>query len=364
MQIAGKWKGPGRGYIENVSAADLSKEREMLGNLISMIKSGYSPMGCVVTYSNVFGYNKYLGKDWICDPYNIALYVNEYLCDHDTDDISKYFVNPETPTSSNIYANKIGSSNGGMTLYAANLPDDFYNEGYWELPSWPQQHDGYYLWKLKEPTERDNRAEYLYLITKDGKLPYKPFTRKEYLTVKIPMIKKFIAELEKHHKDIEWEDTPRSRELNQSSLDYINEYKKLLASVEELLRTMPPEELEKGAIINNNGKGEFSGFRNPDEEYVFFLAKPNLEYFDKSLPKWVPQFFCVNVQLRMDKGVYEKNVAAIEKTIDFKKLRSMLGRTTIVGTKSTTSSSPAVAAKPSATNVVQMAAGRKTQQGF
>ena len=58
----------------------------------------------------------------------------------------------------------------------------------------------------------------------------------------------------------------------------------------------------------------------------FIAVKPNLNYYRKNLPKSSPQFFTVVYKIAHGDPVFEENIEAIKKAVDFAKLRSMLGK--------------------------------------
>lgn len=103
----GTWKARMKGSIVNVGAADLTKERSVTTAIHKMVSSKYNPMGCQVTYSTSFGKSISEGEHWIADPYYYSMYILRYLCDGNSKDKSKYYVDYSTPTTVNITANVI-----------------------------------------------------------------------------------------------------------------------------------------------------------------------------------------------------------------------------------------------------------------
>src|SRR5687767_2793976 len=101
-QKAGTWKAGLKGSIVNVNAADLAKEKAVTAGIHKMINSGYTPMGCQVLYSTAFGKDMTSGQTWIADPYYYSMYILRYLCDQQSTDKTKYYVDDATPTTVNI----------------------------------------------------------------------------------------------------------------------------------------------------------------------------------------------------------------------------------------------------------------------
>jgi hypothetical protein len=70
-----------------------------------MVSENYTPMGCEINYSTVFGKYPSAGQTFIADPYHLAMYILRYRCDGNSADKSKYYVDVSTPTTVNIAAN-------------------------------------------------------------------------------------------------------------------------------------------------------------------------------------------------------------------------------------------------------------------
>lgn len=62
LQKPAVWKEGIKGSINNVTAANLAKEKEVVQSIFSMIKEGNSPIGCEVTHTWVYGYNECTNK--------------------------------------------------------------------------------------------------------------------------------------------------------------------------------------------------------------------------------------------------------------------------------------------------------------
>ena len=85
-QKTGIWKAGQQGSIHNVSATDLVKEKALIAGIHKMVSTNYSPMGCQVSYSTVYGKHMAEGLNWIADPYYYAMYILRYLCDGNSTD--------------------------------------------------------------------------------------------------------------------------------------------------------------------------------------------------------------------------------------------------------------------------------------
>lgn len=298
----GTWKAGPQGSISNITASDLVKEKTVIAAIHKMVNTNYSPTGCQVSYSTVFGKYPTAGQTFIADPYHYAMYILRYVCDNNSKDKSKYYVDYSTPTTVNITINEIFSLNN---LYAANIPSDDFR-GYLKLKEKPVKKDGFYFMGEEIVGDRGTSSEikeYRWLITYNDTLPFSYLTRKEYLLIQ----KK---RLEQSLKD------------NPGEKDYTN---KFISNINEYLKKTDTE-LNKIAICKWNDEERFEGFVEEGTSGSFIAVKPNLDYYHKKLSKSAPQFFTVVYCLSKGDPVFEDNMAAIKKAVDFVKLKSMLGK--------------------------------------
>lgn len=299
----GTWKAGIQGSTTNVGAADLVKEKAVLANIHKMISSGYTPKGCQVSYSNAFsGASLTSGKNWVADNFAYNMYILRFICDQKNADKSKYFVDISTPTTVAVTANAIWLLNN---LFAADLPDDDLR-GYLKLKENPQLKDGF--WYIGEEVVGDawmenKTIEYRWLITYENKLPFSYISRKDYLLIQ----KK---RLEKTMKD------------DASSSDYYNQFMK---NINDAL-SKSEEDVSKPAICRWNDEERFTGFVDEGTKGSFIAVKPDLSYYNKKLPKSVPQFFYVVYKIAHGDPVFEDNISGIQKAVDFKALKAMLGK--------------------------------------
>jgi hypothetical protein len=296
-QKPGTWKVGMKGSIAGVTATDLVKEKAVLADIHKMVSSNYSPTGCQLLYATAFGKYPLIGQTYIADPYSYSMYILRYLCDRNSEDKSKYYVDISTPTTVNIVANSIPFLS---ILYAANLPADHFR-GYLLLEERPVKKDGYYLLSKEKVDPKKEIVEYRCLITYNDTLPFTYLTRKEYLLIQKKRLEKSVKE------------SPGSEKYAQKYFDRINEF---------LSRS--EDELSKDAICMWNDEERFEGFVEEGKSGSFIAVKPNLSYFKKNLPKSSPQFFTVIYKLSHGDPVFETNIAAIKEAVDFAKLKSML----------------------------------------
>jgi hypothetical protein len=295
----GTWKAGMKGSIVNVNAADLTKERLVTTVIHKMVSSKYNPTGCQVTYSTSFGKSLSAGEKWMADPYHYSMYILRYLCDGNSKDKSKYYVDYSTPTTVNITANVIFCLNN---LYAANLAtDDF--RGYLKLKQRPVLKDGFYFMGEEKVDYNSPIYEYRWLITYNDTLPFSYVTRKEYLLIQKQRLEKTLK------------DSPSEKAYLDKFFKNINDY---------LLK--PESELNKTAVCMWNDEERFAGFVDEGTRGSFIAVKPNLTYYHKKLPMSSPQFFTVVYKIAKGDPVFEENIANIQKAVDLAALKNMLGK--------------------------------------
>lgn len=327
--IPGKFKPGIPGSVKNVTAANLAKEKQVLAGIHKMISSGYQPAGCEITYSNAFGYNPANGKNWVADPYYYGMFILKYTCGTSKRNNLPYQPSVSSNTNVFININYLWSQKGRISLYAAGLPDNEANR-YFYLKSWPQQKDGFFYWMLDDARESVNRREYQYLVTYNGKLPFRKLTRKEFLPNKIRELNEGLQEYKSIIKTINPNFDAASKRNHDNMKETIAAQESLIKNLEDMLRTQSAEELNKPAIIGpGDSKFEFSGFKNEGEPFTSILAVPDMSYYKPGLPRWVPQFICITVGVDTKNEVYKSNIAQIEKALDFNKLNQMLGNSNI-----------------------------------
>jgi hypothetical protein len=298
----GRWKAGQQGQIVNVKAADLIKEKAVITSIHKMVAANYQPSGCEVLYSTVYGKGLPAASNWIADPFHYTMYILRYLCDRQSPDKSKYYVDISTPTTVTITANAMYWLN---SLYAANMnADDF--RGYLKLPAMPVQKDGYYFMSEEEAGDdqlKNEIKEYRWLITYNDTLPFAYVSRKEYLLIQKKRLEKTLK------------DHPEDGGYYAQYFDRINNF-----------LTQPEDELGEPAICSWNDEERFEGFVAEGTKGSFIAVKPNLAYYRKKLPMSSPQFFTVVYKIAQGDPVFEENIANIKKAVDFATLRNMLGK--------------------------------------
>jgi hypothetical protein len=282
--------------------ADLAKEKLVVGALHKLVSSNYNPLGCQVLYAGVYGKSLLSGESWRADPYTYSLYILRYLCDRQSADKSKYYVDYATPTTVNITANAIYTLN---TLYAAHLPADEFR-GYLKLENRPVLKNGFYFMgqDVVGDSHLENKIkEYRWLITYNDSLPFTYLNRRDYLMIQKKRLEKTITE-------------------SPSQQSWLSQYQK---NIDNYLM-QPDSELNKTAICRWNEEERFEHFVDEGTPGSFIAIKPDLSYYHKKLPASSPQFFSVVYKISHGDPVFEDNISRIQQAVDFTKLRNMLGK--------------------------------------
>jgi hypothetical protein len=300
-QKPGTWKAGMQGSAPNVAPTDLTKEKSVVASIHKLVSTKYKPTGCQIQYSGAYGKYPSPGQTWVADPYYYSMYVLRYLCDPNSADKSKHYIDYSTPTVVTIASNLMVALN----LYAAGIASDD-ARGYLKLKARPVQKDGYYF--MGEEVVGDNHLpnkikEYRWLITYNDTLPFTFLNRKEYLLIQKKRLEKSISE------------SPSEKKY----------YEKFLANIDEYLKKSDSD-LDQPAICMWNEEQRFEKFVPEGTLGSFIAVKPNLSYYRKKLPKSSPQFFTVVYKIAHGDPVFEENIEHIQKAVDFAALRNMLGK--------------------------------------
>ena len=340
IQKNGSWKEGLKGS-QGGTAAELVKEKKTVAAIHTMIKTKYTPMGVEAIFHGAYNpiYANMAGNS-----YDYSIIPLNYYCDGNT-------VKTEHETGSyfEIAANIFESE-----IYDTAQGDRLLMEGFNVMYDRPVLKDGY--WFFKEITISlglgIKGVRSMWLITYDGKLPYAYVTRKEFLEkrLKALSVQKEMAaggykdvlknmDIEKSFKEKEFKDdaVKMARYIKMDYLPVKARYEKLLADndtkfapafakIENQLR-MPDTELSQPAIVKDDPYNASSYlFTTDDDPFGKNLIKPNPAYFNKKLPKSVPQFFMVYVRADDKDPIAAKFYHDIINAVDFNQLKNMLGK--------------------------------------
>lgn len=340
IQKTGTWKESPKGS-EGGTAAELLKEKKTVAAIHAMIKSKYIPMGVQANFHGA--YNRPY-PNMAANSYYYNIIPLNFYCSGATlkvaDETSSYF--------------QVGANMFEAEIYDTAQGDRLLLEGFNEMPDMPVKKDGY--WYFKEINANlgfgMTGKSTMWLITYDDKLPYAYVTRKEFLEKRIKALtalQEMAAggfkdalknlDIEKSFKEKEFKNDAAKMELYMKKEYGVQKikYEKLLAensktyapafaAIETQLK-LPATELDQPAIVKVDPHSSFNYlFTTDDDPFGKVLIKPNPAYFNKKLPRGIPQFFCVYVRANDKEAIAAKFYADIIKAVDFSLLKNMLGK--------------------------------------
>jgi len=341
IQKPGVWKEGIKESISGVSAADLTREKNVVNALHTMIKAKYTPTAVSADFHG--GYNA-------ADPtipvntYTYRIIPLNYFCE--AGDVK---IAGETSTYFQIGVNFFDAE-----IYYEAQGDRESSEGFNVMEDMPIEKDGYYFFKEKDVTLGFGipGKSSLWLITYNGKLPYSYVSKKEFLEKrKKNLASEMLAtasgfydvlknlEIEKTYKETEYKNDPEKLK-HYIKMDYQpgkERYEKLLADNEKNFQPafakiesslkMPATELSQTAIVKIDPHDHLSYlFTDDDDPFGKILIKPSPSYFNKNLPRSSAQFFSVYIIGNPKEPIASKVMTDIVKAVDFAALKNMLGK--------------------------------------
>jgi hypothetical protein len=207
--------------------------------------------------------NSYLSNGPV--PYTLTALFFDYYCNTN---VNKILLADETNSWAYVFVNHLS-----WFMYEADTLD-INDEGkvktVFQLPPVIGKWKGY---KLYEPKGSMGRSSRSVIIGRDGKLPWRTLTQKQYLT----------GLRNKYEKDI--------KKFKEGS-SYEKDYRQKLQYIAEYLASTGEESLQQAAIIDpKSGIWGFKGKFGDEDRGGIRLVLSGLgeKYFDKTLPRHVPQ---------------------------------------------------------------------------
>lgn len=119
---------------------------------------------------------------------------------------------------------------------------------------------------------------------------------------------------------------PRKAKYEKQLADNDNTYASAFTAIETQFK-MPAAELDRQAIVKVDPHISLNYlFTNDDDPFGQILIKSNPAYFNKKLPKSIPQFFMVYVTADDKEPIAAKFKDDIIKAVDFNLRKNMLGK--------------------------------------
>jgi hypothetical protein len=173
----------------------------------------------------------------------------------------------------------------------------------------------------------DSVGDKLVLLTRQGMLPYRPVTRKQYIDHQIAMFQRLhdnsVAATERALQDpLSLRVPGYVEQLKEGLANLVMTRERMTAPYREALMTNTAEgTLDLPAIVEGQGPDIFS----TEEKGGKALVTLNPDYFRKDLPAYVPQFIVVRWQLR--EGVAASSFrTSVEANLPVEKIQAMIDR--------------------------------------
>ncbi len=307
------------------TAADATGAKNVFNRIGKMFQQEYKPVG--VDVYNYLTHNITPGSpygNWYI--YTISNF--RFLCIN-----GKRTKNSEG-VSSAIHINPAGT----LTFKLAEMP--VYNE-YGKVNSETNSSCGFYSLSLRECKDGklpdlsngyhsfESGNDYYVWITREGKLPYRYVSRKEFLEKQVAICEANLKELNKHYSSKGWKEQfeafPEYKEKmlegRKSNLsmyeDPLEAYRKDLKKDTAWLNEMAVVKSEalRDPVTHKYLYSRYS-FTTVDDRSMVVPIMPNPAYSDPKLPKWTPRFIVINVG-RTDGFIGQNIRKVVDENIDF-----------------------------------------------
>ncbi|GAB3907830.1 hypothetical protein GCM10028803_42300 [Larkinella knui] len=314
LATPGKWTEGMKGSTSGISAADLAREKVIVGTIHKIVLQGYKPQGVDADYNGVY-YRSEAARSANMFGYNLRFMP--YVCRENA--IEKAH---ETNTSLSITANQIPF---GPEIYEPFIDSSPWDAGFRSMRKMPVDKGGIYYFVEETGLGFGVRGmQYTWLITYEDKLPFLYVSKKEFLEKKRA---KLTAGKEQEINTIKSTYTTRPKAEQDAMLQKsVKGFEAALAKVEAYLK-LPDDELTKPAVVKQDPNDFLSHlFTTPDDRFANILIKPNPGYFNKKLPLSSPQFITVVLQGDEKNPILGKAMKDMQQGLDFGKLKAMLGK--------------------------------------
>lgn len=299
----GKWKRENDNFLFADKTFSKNQDKyitERIDSIHSLIKQSVTDWGGLEAnwYRSVRG-EAYIPEGPV--PYQYNSFYLDYYCNQN---LKKILLSDETGTWVYVFVNSLSWFMYEVDTLDVN--DDGKARMVFQLPPVIGRWKGNALYELRGTTSFSARSV---IIGRNGKVPWRSLTQKQYLT---GLKNSYQKQMKLMKKGSGFESDFAKR------LQYINDY----------LLTTGEETLQKPAIIDpKSGIWGFKGKFGNEEEGGFRLVLSSLgeKYFDKSLPRYVPQL----IQLYWSYGYSypEQNFKKqFEENFPLEKLKAMIDK--------------------------------------
>ena len=165
--------------------------------------------------------------------------------------------------------------------------------------------------------------DYHVWITREGKLPYRYVSRKEFLEKQAAICEANLKELNKHYSSKGWKENlemfPQHREkMLEDKKKHLSIYEMPLEAYRQDLRKDEAWLNEMAVVKQETISGVYRYvFTTVDDRYMSSVPiMPNPDYYNRKLPKSAPQFMVITVG-RIDGFIGENIRKVVDANIDF-----------------------------------------------
>jgi len=329
----------------DIAAADLTRQKTIVDNIILPIQKKYTPKGIDILYGGAYvSQSRLPGHIPAGNYYYAYFYFLEHDCPYNKEEMkSKHFGGYLS-----IIANDFGLE-FGRTFFVPSKPyeENPRTDAYVLLDEPPVKTDKGWYWK-GGGNNTYTTIDYRYLITTEGKSPLVHMTKKEYAERMKERFQKKMKEAERNYaeqlksseetyaqlkklseKDANTFKQQNDIQINETRATTKTFYEKQIPLVEKFLQTTDAKTLGEPAIIDHvKGEAGFSGFVKGDHPNAMWAVRPNADYFNPKLPNSSPQFFTVHFSIykKEKETVHDVAMQELLKVIDFTSLKSMIGK--------------------------------------
>jgi hypothetical protein len=312
-QTAGIWRDAMTGSSAGLPAKDMAVHGRVFAELREMFTRSYAPLGVTVSHG---GMQRSRASDTRPDSYGYSLYFLPFYCQG-----AQTKTETHTATVMNVWVNEADFVFSKSATERYSL-DEAERSHYGWLKKMPDASGGVLHFQLEPGSNLGKDAkDDKWLVTYEGKLPFRYVSRKEYLEDAARLLTR-LKEREVRNVQREYGANPQQRDKILASV--VRHIDDQLATIEQVAKATAAADLMQPAIVSSFE--DFRGFLREGERGAVILIKDHPGYYDRALASSVPQLFAVHFRAVTGRPVHAKAYADALAAVDFALLKSMLGR--------------------------------------
>jgi len=326
----------------DVTAADLTRQRAVYAAIAQPVQQKYSPKGIDIEVRNANLQSNRLA-DYIPSGnfYTVDWTLVKHDCPYNRALIDKKLSGAYGIDVIRLHINDL-ALRFAQTFFVPEKPDQEnpWTDGFALIKKPPVKEGAAWNWKDVGRTSTD---EQFWLIAKDDLLPFSYISKKEFAErLKVYYQKKLkeaelnytsnMKSVEEAYENVKKFDAAEATKYKEQSAVQFkkileidkNQYTKNLTVVDNILKN--DKVLNEPAIIDHVKEYfQFDGFVDASHIYARYAIKPNPAYFDPKLPKSSPQFMVFYYNTNTE-PIFKAAREEFFKALDFASLKAMLGK--------------------------------------